>query len=261
MRSEPFGSTPTAREPSLADVKAFVAAAASPSPTPALQGEAQPAALEVPAEVQDFVTKKMQAVDPQLPEPDIPVDSVAMPDFVTQDKTRSEMLAGPGVPVQVTDSEKDIYCKAVLFDHPVVWNIPVLGGAAAVSVRSLSVRHEDIILRWMTHLETTQRVTSTSLWLTWYKRASTILRTLVLTANNKTVFEVDHSKLDELLDAKVGDAQLFEQLGSLIDQAFQNMKPARYEVLMEAVTLHERKLNVCNRAAASGNFWSPAGTV
>lgn len=263
--SHPLGkpSRSTTRETSLADVKAFVAAAAAPTNaptgTPKLETPSkETAVLNLPEEVQNLMNK--QADGPKLPEPAIPPDAVAMPDFATQDKLRSDALADDVLNVLVSDHEKDLYCKAVLFDEPVVWDIAVLGGKARVLVRSLKITHEDAILRWLEMLETQGKVKTQSLWLTYYKRASTLLRVLKMTVDEKDILVFNHADVDVLLDSIGANKKTLDKLGAVFDKAFENLTPARYAVLMEAVHVHEKKMNKCNRSAASGNFWLPAGT-
>jgi hypothetical protein len=261
--STPLGrpKKPATTEPSLDAVKAFVAAASTPqaSEPPKITTPSKEAAvLEVSEEVQAALNK--QAEGPKLPEPDIPLEAVALPEFATQDKMRSDALAGDVLNVLVSDNEKDIYCKAVLFDAPVVWDIPVLGGKASVLVRSLKITHEDAILRWLDQLEKQGTVTTQSLWLTYYKRASTLLRVLKMTVDGRDVLVFNHATVDSLLDTSGTTKKALDQLTTVFDKVFENLTPARYAVLMEAVTVHERKMNKCNRSAASGNFWLPAGT-
>ena len=292
----------------LAEVKQFIASA----PQPAADAAVKPAAeLNLPPELQAFVQSQASGEANKLPEPSIPLEPVTQPEFPTIDTVRRDLLTN-GQASDVTSLERDAYVKAVLFDQPIIWEIPMLGGQMAVTVRSIKLAHEDAVSWWMARLETTGKITNRHMWLTWFKRAATLLRVVSIRnceTNEEQVF--DHAALDRVLDTPemfvlhaerpevtavrtmltMDDldvemrAKLVKKLESMekedleqkrqnqarnaacdaiqrqVDELYSKLSPARYNTMMGAVAVHEQKLNRCNTEGASGNFWSPAGTV
>jgi len=262
-------------------------------------------------DLEQFVAQKVNAQPGSLPEPDLPFEPVTRADFPTADQQREAALAGDPMTADVSDFEKDIYCKAVLFDLPVVWNIPVMGSQGHVKVRSLKVAHSDAILWWLGRLEKQKKITDMSMWLTQFKRANTLLAVVDFQAGTEPPILMEHGDLDAALDLAADSPTSAEVPGTaairtvletpglpdavrlelekrlkdlekastellrynqirdmacdaiqvFVDREYRKLTPGRYAVYLEAVALHERKLNKCNRAAVSGNFWQSAGTV
>jgi len=317
--SSPLGVKPpsgAAPQTTLADVKNFMAAAdaaaaskGTPPATPGvLTGQQE---IPMTPELEQFVANKIAQQPGSLPEPNLPIEPVTKSDFPTADRQRVTALAGDPMTADVTDFEKDIYCKAVLFDLPVVWDIPVMGERGRVRVRSLKVAHSDAILWWLGRLEKQKKITDMSMWLTQFKRANTLLAVVDFQAGTEPASPMEHGDLDAALDLAADSPTCAEAPGTsalrtvlaapdlpadvraslekklqdlekastellrfnqvrdmacdtiqaFVDREYRKLTPGRYAVYLEAVALHERKLNKCNRAAVSGNFWQPAGTV
>jgi hypothetical protein len=263
VRSDPF--VPAA----LKDVAAFIHAQQGEPPVAAGPAGLLSGTREIPIDpnLQKFVEGRQTGESDKLPEPDIPQELYTQAGLPTQARLQSNILTdGLPAPAELTQAEKDIYVKAVCFDTPVVWDIPVLGGAVSVRCRTLTLQQEDVIAWWLHWGEASKLIIGTSMWCTWLCRAGARLRVLSIEADgratNYAVPALDKRIEDEHEAAMLDNEARLKLVLHFHDQVevFTRMTPvARLGIMQQAVGVHEHKFITCTKSAASGNFWPPAG--
>jgi len=258
---------PPSKKPFVSASLSEVAAALADTPEP----PAGPKSFELPADTLKFAAAGGQVERPETAlEPD-PMTETELPtstrvgNWAVQDKQNNNLV------VEVSDDEKDIYLKAVLFDTPVVFDIPVLDGRLLVKVRTLdeeeealvtaAVRLADQAYRKAEGQTEKQAPTGMMLYVTWMQRFKTLLRVISYTPSDANGAPGQTRDLPRISGSgKPSMARKAELLLAHADKVFGKMNPALYTALITAVRVHELKFTLCSTKAASRNFWSPAGT-
>lgn len=248
-----------------------VAAALAETPDPAPSAAPPVASFELPEETLRFaanggaVERPETELEPDpLTETDLPT-ATRVGNWALRDKNNDNLV------VDVTADEKDIYLKAVLFDKPVTFDIPVLDGRLMVKVRTLdeteealvtaAVRLADAAYRAAEGLTEKQAPTGMMLYVTWMQRFKTLLRVVEYTPVLDDQKHGETKRMPQLKKtARSTSEQMAKQLLEHAETVFGKMNPALYTALITAVRVHELKFTLCSTKAASRNFWSPAGT-
>jgi hypothetical protein len=266
-RSAPLVSRPAL---SQAEMDAFIRESQTAKGAPAVDPKT---ILKGPVELKsnDAVERMVGDAQALFPEPDIPAASEARTSPPSQGALQTAVTLGDDFtrPADLTQEEKDIYVKAVLFDKPVVWSISVLGGQARVTCRSLTMAHEDLMAWWLQWGERKGYLppNMSSLMVSWLNRVGVMLRVMKMetTTGDTATYTPDFMDAEILsnyeaaqIHLQVRDA-LVERLHAEVEQFVRKVLPAKFHVLHQAMRVHEHKFVTCARAAASGNFWLPAG--
>ena len=254
-----------AKSPSIQEVKAMLQQGAAQQP-PQQQATAtpflNPVTIPMEGSTAEFVQMKESGVDRLLPEPDIQPDPMTSQEAPSARQTAQWLLTDPDDAdrtVTVTDEEKDAYIKATLFDEPVVGTLPVLGDQAWVKVATLPNDMLPVIDELMLTYDPTENPKSSkSRWLSMYQRICILTRVRSMGKGTKILVNIPNAFVT---DAEMDHTQRVEALKHLIEVFFAQLSPARYEVIWAAVRTADLKYALCNRKAASGNFWLPVGTV
>ncbi len=287
----PIRKNPAFKAPPIADVAAALAAESDQPPAAPVKKAAEPVppiGFALSEEALDFAQSGGVV---ELPETPIPPDPLVSPDAPTKSRVNSWAFADEAnkdISGEVTDDERDIYFKAVVFDTPVIFEIPVFNGSVVVTVRSLTEKEDEIIdeavaqelQEYRKQNNVDKSVPLLSLHTTWYQRFKTVMRILkfvaVFGAEKKertfepfpvtakmsdtigsTTEEDDAQWRAAFEDAKRADAR---KLRLYAKQIVNNMSPALFLGLVTAVRVHELKFVTCAQKAASRNFWLPVGT-
>mgnify|MGYP000019247492 CR=1 FL=1 len=280
-------SNPSFKAPSTAEVAAALAADAEPA-APAEKTPVAPIGFALSPEALEFAASGGTV---ELPETTILPDPLTSPEAPTKRKVNSwsfldadnKEIAG-----DVSEDERDIYFKAVCFDMPVVFEIPIFNGHVLVTVRSLTEKEDEIVEEAVAQELQDFRVRSNvdkgvpllSLHTTWYQRFKTVLRLVKFVA--KIGAETKTREFDPFpINAKMAECASSEsettdnewrtgfetakkddarKLRMYAKKIFNEMSPALFLGLVTAVRIHELKFVTCAQKAASRNFWVPAGT-
>lgn len=267
-RSTPLGAKqPDTGMPSPEEIQKFVdSQQGAPPPTAHNLNTKpeEPVTFGTSEKAVEFIDKKLSGELDQMPEPDIPLDPTVMQGSPA-DTAREGLLGAPGLgpPVPVSEAETEAFIKSTLFDTPFILDIPVWGGRAVVQVRTLRhVSHDNLLSWWTQYLEKEKRIASVSQMLTFYQRAMVLLRVVSMRGADSPsatfVYQANHTEIDTAMDAMDTDAEAMQKavlaLDSFVTNEYRKMSPARFESIVEAVRLHERKFNALARKAASGNL-------
>jgi hypothetical protein len=196
--------------------------------------------------------------DPSLP------TATHISNWALRDNRNNDMV------VEVDADEREIYLKAVLFDRPVVFDIPVLDGRMVVKVRTLDEEDEAVVTAAVRIADTTYRTTegltekqaptSMMLYVTWVQRFKTLLRVESYTLRVDADAPVVTKQMSQLSVTDPDKDVRAKALCAHADAVFGKMNPALYTALITAVRIAEIKFTICSTKAASRNFWSPVGT-
>ena len=241
---------------STSDIRQFIAQqAAAPAPSSPPRD-----AHLIPQEgiAVDLAENVKLPTSTKLPEPDIPLHHVVGNTNVDRTDTKHNILAG-GIPMEdLTQAEKDIFIQSVLHRTQVVWPIELLEGRLVVTVQSLtSQSHEDVVYAWLDKLNADKVVTSTSMWATMLQRAHVFLRVRSIKRGTEVTETGAEAMVAGLTEA---GADNVAKLDEYVRTCGATYAMHEFGLLASAVGIHERKLNTCVKAAASANFWQPAGT-
>lgn len=260
LRSAPL---PAAGVPK-SDVKKFIAEQAQlagAGAQPALSN--QPMSVPLTPDLEQFVAKAETTA--KLPEPSIPMEAGADTDLTGADRIREAALEASS-PAELTQEDKDSFCKSCLFDTPTELNIHMLGGKAIIRVRTLTIMQEDILAWWLQDLQATKALASQNQWLVMFQRAHVLLRVMTMQAQDGKTPEPTIVYSCTELEMVVQECQAssvitpalrkkaIKALQTHVHNTYRSMTPPRYGLLQQAVAVAERKFNALVREAASGNF-------
>ena len=160
-------------------------------------------------------------------------------------------VAGVVGKVDITESDKELYLKAILNDEPVVLDIPLMGGKLIIKVRAKTA--------WETTLVYQATISDTSDVKVDYYQAMLDLQKFgaslqIMSVDNKIFSDIKYDK-DKTVDWKTQRDELKEHC----EKTFAKMSSAKFTLLLNALRVFEYKISVMASNCLTGDFWKPVG--